>query len=57
MNYQVGDFVYHENFGAGTVVEVILNKKNPKLTLLKIAFKLPFGIKTLIYSHKSLRKV
>ena len=57
MNYKVGDFVYHENFGAGTVLEVIVNKKNPKLTLLKIAFKLPYGIKTLIYSHKSLSKM
>ena len=57
MNYSVGDFVYHENFGAGTVLEVIENKKNPKLTLLKIAFKLPYGIKTLIYSHKSLTKM
>ena len=57
MNYQVGDFVYHENFGAGTVLEIIENKKNPKMTLLKIAFKLPYGIKTLIYNHKNLRKV
>jgi len=57
MNYNVGDFVYHENFGTGTVIEVIPNKKNPKFTLLRIAFKLPYGIKTLIYSHKSLRKV
>ena len=57
MNYKVGDFVYHENFGSGTVLEVIENKKNPKLTLLKIAFKLPYGIKTLIYSHKSLSKM
>lgn len=57
MNYKVGDFVYHENFGAGTILEVIENKKNPKLTLLKIAFKLPYGIKTLIYSHKSLSKI
>ena len=57
MNYKVGDFVYHDNFGAGTVVDVIVNNKNPKLTLLKIAFKLPYGVKTLIYSHKSLKKV
>ncbi len=57
MDYKVGDFVYHENFGAGRVVEIIPNKKDPKRTLLKIAFKLPYGIKTLIYSHKSLRKV
>ena len=56
MNYVVGDFVYHENFGAGTVVEIIPNK-DPKRTLLKIAFKLPYGVKTLLYNHKSLRKV
>ncbi len=57
IKYEVGDFVYHENFGAGRVIEVIENKKNPKASLLKIAFKLPYGVKTLIYSHKSLRKV
>ncbi len=57
MDYEVGDFVYHENFGVGKVVEIIPNKKDPQRTLLKIAFKLPYGIKTLIYSHKSLRKV
>ena len=57
MNYKVGDFVYHENFGAGKVVEVLVNKKDPKRTLLKIAFKLPYGIKTLMYNHKNLRKV
>jgi len=54
--YKVGDFVYHENFGAGTVVDIIPNK-DPKRTLLKIAFKLPYGIKTLLYNHKNLRKV
>lgn len=57
LDYQVGDFVYHENFGNGTVVEVIPDKKNPNLIFLKIAFKLPYGIKTLIYNHKNLRKV
>ena len=57
MNYKVGDLVYHEVFGMGTITNIILNEKDPKKTLLKIAFKLPYGIKTLIYSHKSLRKV
>ncbi len=57
MNYKVGDFVYHEIFGAGSVIEVIPNVKNPERTLLKIAFKLPYGIKTLVYSHKSLKKI
>ena len=41
----------------GSVVEIIENRKDKSRTLLKIAFKLPYGIKTLIYSHKSLRKV
>ena len=57
LDYKVGDIVYHENFGMGSVVEIIENKKDKSRTLLKIAFKLPYGIKTLIYSHKSLRKV
>ena len=56
MDYVVGDFVYHENFGAGTVIEIIPNK-DPTKTLLKIAFKLPYGVKTLLYNHKNLRKV
>ncbi len=57
MDYKVGDFVYHETFGAGKVIEIIPNTKDKKKSLIKIAFKLPYGIKTLIYSHKSLRKV
>ncbi len=57
ISYRVNDFVYHDTFGSGRVVEVIENKKNPSRTLLKIAFKLPYGVKTLVYSHKSLRKV
>ncbi len=57
MDYKVGDLVYHENFGMGSVLEIIENKKDETKTLLKIAFKLPYGIKTLIYNHKSLRKV
>ena len=38
VEYHVGDFVYHENFGAGKIVEVTN-------TLLSIAFKHPHGIK------------
>ena len=57
MDYKVGDFVYHENFGAGTVLEIIPNLKDASKTLLKIAFKYPYGVKTLIYNHKNLRKV
>ena len=49
-NYEVGDFVYHENFGAGKVVEVTN-------TLVSIAFKHPYGIKKLMKNHKSITKV
>ena len=50
MNYQVGDYVYHDTFGTGKVVEVTN-------TLVSVAFRLPYGIKKLMKNHKSLRKV
>ena len=50
VNYEVGDYVYHEVFGAGRVVEVTN-------TLLSIAFKSPYGIKKLMKNHKSISKV
>ncbi len=50
IDYQVGDFVYHENFGAGRVVEVTD-------TLVSVAFKHPIGVRKLMKNHKSLSKV
>ena len=50
VSYQVGDYVYHEVFGAGRVTEVSNN-------LLTIAFKHPYGIKKLMKNHKSIQKV
>lgn len=50
VNYQVGDYVYHESFGAGKVVEVTN-------TLVSVAFKHPYGIKKLMKNHKKLAKV
>ena len=50
VDYKVGDFVYHENFGHGKVVEVTN-------TLISIAFKHPYGIKKLMKNHKSIKKV
>ena len=50
IDYQVGDFVYHESFGTGKVVEVTN-------TLVSVAFKHPFGIKKLMKNHKKLSKV
>lgn len=50
IDYQVGDYVYHEVFGAGRVVEV-------SGSLVSVAFKMPHGIKKLMKNHKSLSKV
>ena len=49
-DFNVGDYVYHDVFGAGRVVEVTN-------TLISIAFKMPYGIKKLMKNHKSLKKV
>lgn len=50
IDYQVSDYVYHEVFGAGRVVEV-------SGSLVSVAFKMPHGIKKLMKNHKSLSKV
>ena len=50
VDYNVGDYVYHEVFGQGKVVEVTK-------TLVSIAFKHPYGIRKLMKNHKSLSKV
>ena len=50
VDYQVGDYVYHETFGSGSVVEVTN-------TLVSVAFKHPHGIKKLMKNHKKLAKV
>lgn len=50
VDYKVGDYVYHEVFGQGKVVEVTN-------TLISIAFKHPYGIKKLMKNHKSIKKI
>ena len=50
VDYQAGDYVYHESFGTGRVVEVTN-------TLVSVAFKHPYGIKKLMKNHKKLSKV
>ena len=50
VDYKVGDFVYHETFGAGKVTEV-------SGSLITVAFKMPYGIKKLMKNHKKLSKV
>lgn len=49
-SYQKDDYVYHEIFGQGKVIEV-------SGSLVTIAFKHPYGIKKLMKNHKSLSKV
>lgn len=50
VTYSVGDYVYHDSFGTGRVVEVTN-------TLVGVAFKHPHGIKKLMKNHKKLSKV
>ena len=50
VEYQIGDFVYHEVFGQGKVLGI-------SGSLIEIAFKHPYGIKKLMKNHKSLSKV
>ena len=50
VDYQVNDYVYHDVFGQGRVLEVTN-------TLITIAFKHPYGIKKLMKNHKALKKV
>ena len=48
--YQKDDYVFHDVFGTGKVLSV-------EKSVVKVAFKMPYGIKTLMKNHKSLRKV
>ena len=50
VDYNVGDYVYHEVFGQGKVVEI-------SGSLISIAFKHPYGIKKLMKNHKSITKI
>lgn len=50
VDYQVNDYVYHDVFGQGRVLEVTN-------TLITIAFKHPHGIKKLMKNHKALKKI
>ncbi len=50
VNYEVGDYVYHDVFGQGKVVDI-------QGSLISIAFKHPFGIKKLMKNHKSITKI
>ncbi len=50
VDYNIGDYVYHEVFGQGKVVGI-------SGSLISIAFKHPYGVKKLMKNHKSISKV
>lgn len=50
IDYVVGDFVYHEVFGQGKIIEL-------SGSIATIAFKHPHGIKKLMKNHKSIKKI
>ena len=50
IDYNIGDYVYHEVFGQGKVVDI-------QGSLISIAFKHPYGIKKLMKNHKALQKI
>jgi DNA helicase-2/ATP-dependent DNA helicase PcrA len=49
-DYKPNDYVYHDIFGTGKVISV-------EKSIIKIAFKMPYGIKTLMKNHSSLHKI
>ena len=50
VDYKVNDYVYHETFGVGKLIEVTN-------TLVTVAFKHPHGVKKLMKNHKKMKKV
>ena len=50
VDYNKGDYVYHEVFGQGKVVDI-------QGSLISIAFKHPYGVKKLMKNNKSITKI
>ena len=50
VDYQKDDYVYHEVFGQGKIIEV-------SGSMVTVAFKHPYGVKKLLKNHKSLSKI
>ncbi len=48
-DYKVGDRIIHISFGVGTIIGI-------NNDILEIGFKPPFGIKNIIYNHKSIKR-
>ncbi len=50
INFNIGDIISHTIFGSGVVIDV-------KGDILTIAFKAPYGVKSIIKTHKSLKRI
>ena len=48
--FNANDYVFHDVFGTGKVISV-------EKTVIKVAFKMPYGIKMLMKNHPSLHKI
>lgn len=48
--FKVNDYVYHNAFGTGKVISV-------EKSVLKVAFKMPYGIKIIMKNHPSLHHI
>ena len=49
-DYKANEYVYHDVFGTGKVISV-------EKSIVKVAFKMPYGIKTLMKNHPSLHRI
>ena len=49
-DYHENEYVYHDVFGTGKVISI-------DKSIIKVAFKMPYGIKTLMKNHGSLHKI
>jgi DNA helicase-2/ATP-dependent DNA helicase PcrA len=50
IEFNIGDAIVHTIFGSGVVVGI-------KGNFLDIAFKSPYGVKTLVKNHKSIKRL
>jgi DNA helicase-2/ATP-dependent DNA helicase PcrA len=50
IDFKIGDTIAHVVFGAGVIVGI-------KENLLDIAFKAPYGVKTLVKNHKAIKRM
>jgi DNA helicase-2/ATP-dependent DNA helicase PcrA len=50
VEFNIGDAIVHTAFGSGVIVGI-------KGNFLDIAFKSPYGVKTLVKNHKSIKRL